>query len=328
MTKMGRLVCADIGGTHARFALAEVADGIVTSISEATTLATADFANLEQAWQHFAQLVASPLPNAAALGVASPIRGDILKFTNSPWVIDRREIAEALGIERSVIVNDFEAVGHAVALAGSGDFTPVAGPTRSPQTPGLTSIIGPGTGLGIAQLLRLPNGYHVQASEGGHTGFAPVDAVDDLILSRLRQQHDRVSVERVVSGAGLGVVYQAIAAMEGVAVDPIDDKALWTLALGGEDPLASAALDRFCMLLGGVAGDIALVQGAHEVVIAGGLGYRLRHILHGSRFYERFCAKGRYESLMASLPVMLLTLEQPGLIGAAAAFARHYPSPN
>jgi glucokinase len=43
-----------------------------------------------------------------------------------------------------------------------------------------------------------------------------------------------------------------------------------------------------------------------------------------SGFANRFCAKGRYESLMASLPVKIITHPQPGLFGAAAAFAKEH----
>ena len=104
----------------------------------------------------------------------------------------------------------------------------------------------------------------------------------------------------------------------------IDDKSLWALGMSGEDSLAAAAVDRFCLALGAVAGDIALAQGGSGVVIAGGLGLRIRDALLKSGFADRFRAKGRFEGLMASLPVKLITHPQPGLFGAAAAFARSH----
>ena len=105
-----------------------------------------------------------------------------------------------------------------------------------------------------------------------------------------------------------------------------DDRTLWTTALEGRDSLAAAALDRFCLCLGAVAGDVALLHGPGPVVIAGGLGLRLADILPQSAFAERFTAKGRYQALMKSLPVKLITHSQPGLLGAAAAFAREHMS--
>ena len=128
----------------------------------------------------------------------------------------------------------------------------------------------------------------------------------------------------MVSGPGIVDIYEALAAMEGRAIQPLDDRTLWQLGTSGEDSLAAAAVDRFCLSLGAVAGDIALAQGASGVVIAGGLGLRIRDTLLKSGFASRFRAKGRFEGLMASLPVKLITHPQPGLFGAAAAFAREH----
>ncbi|MGL5839050.1 MAG: glucokinase, partial [Sphingorhabdus sp.] len=176
---------------------------------------------------------------------------------------------------------------------------------------------------GVAHLLRTSGQYHVQATEGGHIDFAPLDTIEDAILARLRKRYRRVSVERVVSGPGLLEIYETLAGIEGRAIQQLDDKALWTLGTSGEDSLAAAAVDRFCLSLGSVAGDIALAQGGFAgVVIAGGLGLRIKDTLLRSGFAERFRAKGRFEGLMAGLPVKLITHPQPGLFGAAAAFAR------
>jgi glucokinase len=128
----------------------------------------------------------------------------------------------------------------------------------------------------------------------------------------------------VVAGPGISDIYEALAAMEGRAVQQHDDKTLWELGTSGTDSLAAAAVDRFCLSLGSVAGDIALAQGGSAVVIAGGLGLRIKDTLVRSGFAERFTAKGRFEGLMASLPVKLITHPQPGLFGAAAAFAQEH----
>ena len=141
------------------------------------------------------------------------------------------------------------------------------------------------------------------------------------LLARLRKRHNRVSVERVVAGPAISDIYQTLASMEGKAVSDEDDIAIWTRGQDGSDSLAAAAVDRFCMSLGSVAGDMALAQGAKGVVIAGGLGYRIRDALLASGFAERFRAKGRFETMMAGIPVKLIVHPQPGLFGAAAAFA-------
>jgi glucokinase len=158
-------------------------------------------------------------------------------------------------------------------------------------------------------------------TEGGHIDFAPLDSIEDEILNHLRKRFRRVSVERLASGQGLANIYEVLGKIEGLAGRYRDEKMLWTAALAGSDSLASAALDRFCLALGAVAGDIALAQGAQAVVIAGGIGARIKDHLPRSGFRDRFIAKGRFELMMESIPVKLITHEQPGLFGAAAAYA-------
>lgn len=319
---LDKVVAIDIGGTHARFALAEVAGGRVTKLAEPVTLHTADHASFRTAWEKFAETVGEPLPRAVAIAIAGPVRGETIRFTNNPWVIRPATLKTDLDIDAFTLVNDFEAVGHAVAQAHPDDFASLCGPEGPLPERGTISVVGPGTGLGVAHVWRDGPAYRVQATEGGHTDFAPLDSVEDAILSRLRKKYRRVSVERVVSGPGIVEIYEALAALEGRPVQLRDDKTIWQLGMSGEDSLAAASVDRFCLSLGSAAGDIALAQGGAGVVIAGGLGQRIKDSLLRSGFADRFRAKGRFESLMAGLPVKLITHPQPGLFGAAAAFAR------
>lgn len=317
---MNEIVAVDIGGTHARFAIATIAHGRVAQLGEPVTLKTAEHASLQTAWEHFAALSGRSLPRAAGIAVATPISGDVLKLTNNPWIIRPALIAEKLQVDSHVLVNDFEAVGHAVATLGNEHFQHLCGPDEPLPDIGVISIVGPGTGLGVAQLLRRPGAYQVLPTEGGHVDFAPLDALEDAVLKRVRGSFTRVSVERIVSGPGLVAIYEALAGIENRPVATHDDRELWTLALAGTDSLAAAALDRFCMSLGSVAGDFALAHGARAVVIAGGLGQRIATALKQSGFAQRFAAKGRFQSLMERIPVKLITHPQPGLFGAAAAF--------
>jgi glucokinase len=319
------LVAIDIGGTHARFALAEVAQGNVVDLSEPVTMKTAEHASFQTAWEAFDAMLDQPIPRAAAIAIAGPVTGEVIKFTNNPWIIRPALIKERLNVDAFTLVNDFGAVGHAVAQAKTEHFEHLCGPDEPFVSEGTISIIGPGTGLGVAHIHRHNGGYHVQATEGGHVDFAPLDSIEDAILARLRQRFTRVSTERVVSGPGLVGIYETLAAIEGRAIQQFDDKELWALGMAGEDSLASAAVDRFCLSLGSVAGDIALAQGGFGgVVIAGGLGLRIKDILLRSGFDQRFRAKGRFEKLMAAIPVKLITHPQPGLFGAAAAFAKEH----
>ncbi|MEO7554930.1 MAG: glucokinase [Alteraurantiacibacter sp.] len=305
--------------------MAEIGTDGTIVLGDPVTLNTDDHASFQTAWEHFAEIQGGVLPDKVAIAIAGPVSGEVIRFTNNPWIIRPALIGEKLGVAAFTLVNDFEAVAHAVARAPDDQFVHLAGPDVPLPAAGTLSVLGPGTGLGVAWLLRDgKGGIHVQATEGGHVDFAPLDQVEDAILARLRKSHTRVSVERVVAGPAISDIYYTLAALEGKPVHDLDDVAIWTAAQDGSDSLAAAAMDRLCLSLGSVAGDTALAQGATGVVIAGGLGYRLRHYLPHSGFAERFTAKGRFHHLMAQIPVKLITHPQPGLFGAAAAFAAEH----
>jgi glucokinase len=314
---------ADVGGTHARFALAEIDGGRATSLGDPVTLKTSEHGSFQLAWQEFCRR-SGEHPNELAIAFAGPVGGELLKLTNNPWVIRPALIKERLDVDRYTIVNDFGAVAYAVATLGDEHFQHLCGPEQPLPEQGVTSVVGPGTGLGVAALLRKSDGYDVIETEGGHIDFAPLDVLEDRILVELRRSFRRVSIERIASGRGLWNVYEALGAIEGLNLTIRDEKELWTAALAGSDSLANAALDRVCLTLGAVAGDIALAQGAAGVVIAGGVGLRLADYLPRSGFQDRFIAKGRFERRMDEMPVKLITHPQPGLIGAAAAFAKEH----
>jgi glucokinase len=321
---MRQVAVADVGGTHARFALADIEGGRVVSLGEPVTLKTAEHGSFQLAWQEFGRRAGIDLPNELAIAFAGPTGGELLKLTNNPWVIRPALIKERLDVDRYTIVNDFGAVAYAVATLPDADFQHLCGPDRPLPDRGVISIVGPGTGLGVAALLRRSDHYEVIETEGGHIDFAPLDSLEDKILTQLRRNFRRVSVERVVAGQGLPNLYEALGAIENLDVSIHDEKELWEAALAGSDSLATAALDRLCLSLGAVAGDLALAQGAVAVVIAGGVGQRLAGYLPRSGFRDRFIAKGRFERRMDEMPVKLITHPQPGLFGAAAAFAKEH----
>ncbi len=323
---MTEIVTVDVGGTHARFALAEVTKTGDVVLGKSAILQTAQYGSFHEAWGKFRELAARPLPRAAAIAVAGQVVRDAARMTNNPWIIGKAQIGEQLELERYILINDFEAVAHAVAHASAEDFAHLAGPDIPLPATGTISVIGPGTGLGVAYVRRSDGCYQVQATEGGHIDFAPLDPIDDAILAQLRQRYSRVSVERVVAGPSLHSIYEALASLKDRSVVRYDDKDLWTLGTSREDEIAAAAIDHFCLMLGSVAGDLALAHGAEAVVIGGGLGLRIKDTLIRSGFSGRFCAKGRFQAHMEAMPVKLLTHPQSGLFGAAAAFAQQLPS--
>ena len=317
-----KIVAVDIGGTHARFAIAQLVSGARPRFQRVFRYRTSDHADLVATWRHFAQEADEALPPAASIAVAAPIGETIARFVNSSWAIDTRTLKQDLGVDALTLLNDFGAVAHAISLLRPDELLHVQGPEGALPDEGVTTVMGAGTGLGVAMLLRRDRQCHVIETEGGHTAFAPLDAEEFAIAEHLRKQFGRVSIERVASGMGLANLAGAIAAIEARSGDTRDLAALWQRALNGEDPVAARALDRFVATLGSAAGDLALVQGANALVLTGALVNRLADRLRSPLFVDRFRAKGRYVQRMERIAVKIATHAEPGLLGAAVAFQR------
>jgi glucokinase len=309
-----RIAVADIGGTNARFALAEVAGGKVHTLGEPIVLAAKDHSGMAGAWQAFGAQLPEPLPRHAAFGLAGPITGGPVRFVNSHWVVDPASLESDLGLDSALLLNDFGAMAHAAAALPPDQFAHVCGPDVALPEQGNISVIGPGTGLGVAAFQRREEALAIFETEGSHVHFAPLDADEALVSADIVARHGRASIERLVSGPGLGRIIRTFD-----PADVRDDAALWDAALASQEP---RALDLFLAAYGAACGDLSLAHGAFGVVLAGGLTARLLPHIAASRFHARFCDKARYRSRMEAIPVKLISHPQPGLFGAAAAFAR------
>jgi glucokinase len=321
------VVVADIGGTHARFTTATLADGRVAAVEKPLILDVAGYDTLADAWNEFRRVLSRPpnrpLPRHAALAVACPVNGDVLTMANNPWTIVRSELPGQLGVEAPLLLNDFEAVAYATAHLTPDSLPHLCGPDRPLPDEGVTLTIGPGTGLGTAVITRYAGDVVIRGAEGGHIGFSPATDFEDRLMGRLRARHGRVSAERVISGPAIVPICAQISEDLGETNRELGDKQLWTLALEGHDRIAEQAMARFCQMLGAFAGDMALAHNAKAVVIAGGLGKRLMTVLPDSDFEHRFVAKGRFEAAMRRIPVRMIHHPEPGLFGAACALLRH-----
>lgn len=317
---MTDIIAADIGGTNARFARATLDPQGVPTLHTVRKYKVADYPSFQACWAAFARDEGGSLPKAASVAFATAIGREVIKLTNSSWVIRPDTLDEELGLIHLRLVNDFEAVGHAVARLPPENLPLLFGEDKPFPRDGGVTILGPGTGLGVAMIAYDDGEPHVIATEGGHLDFAPLDPLEEKILGYLRGKFLRVSTERIVSGPGLNNIYKAMATISHERVMLMEDAELWQAALEGTDSFARAALERLCMSYGSVAGDLALAQGPHAVVLAGGLTQRMRDFLPQSSFHQRFMAKGRFESLMKSVPIRIAVHEEIGLYGAAAAF--------
>ena len=316
-----RIVVGDIGGTHARFAIAELEGGHRPRIGPMKRYRTRDYPGLAAAWARFEEDSGEPLPGNAALAVAAPIEGEILRFMNSEWRIERRTLGSDLGLERLLMLNDFGAVAHAVSIVQPDDFIHLHGPDALPED-GAITVLGPGTGLGVAILLRRGGRVTVIETEAAHIGFAPLDPEEEELADAIVAQHGRASIERIVSGPGLIDIYRHLGGA--AEIDPNRAGDLWSAAIDGTDAVAVHALDILVRCLAAAAGDFSLAHGAMGVVITGGLANRIPHLLQTPMFASRFTAKGRYRERMQRVPVLLATETEPGLLGAAVAFQRAF----
>ena len=314
---------ADIGGTNARFALTDL-NTPTPALLHQQSLRNGEFASLQHAAEHYLGGVHMH-PARAAIAVASPVGSDEIRLTNRAWSFSRRELQCSLGLAALDVINDFGAVAWAVPGLGDSDVETLYGPTDAPLR-GPVSVLGPGTGLGVATLVEDGRGgWRVVETEGGHVSFAPLGEEEHMIARWMTARFGRVSNERVLCGSGLAHIDGALAAGDDLsaALDQRaqfrDPAAIVAAALDGHDLVARRTLARFCAVLGSVAGDAALIHGARTVMIAGGIVPRFIPFLRSSAFRERFLAKGRFAAHLESVTIRVITHPAPGLLGAAMA---------
>ena len=313
---------ADIGGTNARFALVDPAAPEIAMV-QARSLPNAEFASLQHAIEHYVGLVGLQ-PRRAAIAVASPVGADEVRLTNRAWSFSRSELQRALGLEQLCVLNDFGAVAWAVTALQPDERVALYGPLREPLQ-GPITVMGPGTGLGVGLLVgSAAHGWHVVETEGGHVSFAPLGEEEEAIARWVTARFGRCSTERLLSGAGLSHIEAALRGEDprpppGRPATLREPAEIVAAALDGHDHLARRTLARFCAILGSVAGDAALLQGARSLAIAGGIVPRFLPFLRSSAFRERFLAKGRFAAWLESVAVHVVTHPHPGLLGAAVA---------
>ena len=231
---------ADIGGTNARFALARRDRSGAVHLDHRQDLAAQDHASLALCLSAYLDgLEPSLRPHQAAFGVASPVIGDQIQLTNRDWSFSIEGLKDAFQFNRLDVVNDFSAIGHAVGALRDQDWEALPGPDWPDQLNGVVSIVGPGTGLGVgARILNADGSEVILSSEGGHASFAPIDGMEIEILKVMLGKFPRVSNERILSGPGLGHLYEALSQVRGGAVTSPGTPAILEAALRGSDGLA------------------------------------------------------------------------------------------
>lgn len=315
-----RVLLADIGGTNARFALADTSLAtplIADSIGE---YAVADFPSLADAARHYLDQTGASAQNGV-FAVAGRVDGDEARITNHPWVISLSRTRSALGFDGLRLVNDFAAQAMAVSLLTPADVVAIGGARWSPGAASddrTYAVIGPGTGLGAGGLLVRDGRRYALETEGGHVSFPPGTPEEIEILEKLSAQFGRVSNERLICGPGLVNLHRALSEIAGEDSGPMQPADVTARAAAG-DPRCMRTLDVFCAVFGAIAGDLVLSAGAWDgVFLTGGLAPKLLSSLQHSGFRQRFEHKGRFSPAMARVPTLVVIHPRPGLLGAAA----------
>lgn len=305
---------------------ADLAPGLTSrmTIVREATLPSREIESLESAVEAFVLGAPRLTVRAACLGVAGPVIDGRCVATNLPWEVHEGRLAAAVHAPAK-LVNDLEAAAHGVLTLPADKFLTLQ--EGKPKPGANMALIAAGTGLGQALMVAEAPDYRVVPSEGGHADFAAHDEIQIDLLRFLRAEFGHVSWERVLSGPGLHSVYRFLQMRAGQAApewlrarlqreDP--GAVVGEVGLAGRDPVCAQALDLFVTIYGVQAGNLALEGLAlGGVIVAGGIAPKIRAKLIDGSFMTAFRAKGRLESLLASIPVRVALDPYAPLWGAA-----------
>jgi glucokinase len=311
------LLIADIGGTNARFA---VADPEKPAFGKEMVFDCADFESAEVVVDTYLERTGAPRPSVICIAAAGPVIDGAVQLTNGDWYIEAAAFERKFPAAQVVLMNDFDAVAYSIPLLDDSDLLVVgtAKPVELHQKNFTIGVIGPGTGLGTAGLCRRGGRLFVIGGEGGHVGFAPETERQRRVYAQLAKDLDRVSDESLISGPGIVNIYAAIARIRGEKPQELTAAEVFELASNDSDAIAVESMELFFEVLGQVAGNLVLCLGAVDgVYIAGGIARRYPEMLKKSRFRAGFESKGFYRPMMESIPTRLIMHAEPGLLGAS-----------
>ncbi len=305
---------ADIGGTYARFVL-ETAPG---RFGMPVSLRCAAHADFHAAVRAYIDSLPGGMPVAhAVVAIANPVDGDRVRMTNYHWEFSIEQMRQQLRLETLLVVNDFTALAMSLPRLDASGVRQVGGGKAVARS--VVGLLGSGSGLGVSGLIPAGDGWVSLGSEGGHTSFSPRDERELVVLRHAWQQFDHVSFERLLSGPGLALMHQALAAHAGVRADALDAPEITRRALAGSCAVCVDTIDVFCAMLGTAAANLALTLGAlGGIYIGGGIVPRLGAHFDRSPFRRRFEDKGRFSRWLAAIPTSVITAEQATFIGASA----------
>lgn len=310
---------ADIGGTNIRLGIAR-ANG---EVNEITVYQCREFDSLKAVVEHYLteNYIADSRINAC-FAIACPVENDLIQMTNLPWQFSKSELKEQLNLNKLLVINDYTAIAYAVPYLSDDQKVQIGHGKAQKGKP--ISICGPGTGLGVANVVPVAEKWVALSGEGGHVDFAPIDRTEVKIFEYLNEKYAHVSYEQLLSGLGIEQIYQALVAIHNVELPKLSAKEISEMALSNDCSICRQTLEQFCKILGSFAGNLALTLASFGgVYIAGGIVPRFVEFFNQSEFRSRFESKGRLSQFNQNIPTFVITESQPGILGASAYLRQH-----
>ncbi|MFT5134671.1 MAG: glucokinase [Gammaproteobacteria bacterium] len=311
-------VVADVGGTNARFSLVTGQTDASNSLdlSHQQIYLCQDFINFEDLLGGYITSLGDVKPIGAAVAIAGPLLGNKIKMTNLTWEISIDAIQKQFKLEQFRCINDFGALAYSTLQLEQNDVQIIHQGIHNENAN--RAIIGPGTGLGIAGLVRSGDHWMPVAGEGGHMTYAPASKIEMEIRKVIEPGDKHISAERFVSGPGLVNIYKALSLINGTPFEAISPSAISQRAITKSDHACEEALKLFCKMLGTVAGNACLVYGAYGgVYLGGGILPKIQSEELLNYIAERFQQKGRLQGLLDKVPLYMLRGEFTALKGVA-----------
>ncbi|MBL8512506.1 MAG: glucokinase, partial [Betaproteobacteria bacterium] len=309
----GARLLADVGSMYVRFAL-ETSRGEFTRQS---MVRCADYPDFGGALRGYMNTVADVGVRHAAVAVANPVEGDMVRMTNYHWQFSIEQTRQDVGLDTLVVVNDFTALAAGLPHLPAGELRKVGGGTARDRS--VIGLLGAGTGLGVSALIPADDGWVSLGTEGGHVSFSPTDARETAILDVARGQYAHVSNERLLSASGIELIYRALGQLSKKTIEPLTAPEITARGLAGKSKECAETLEVFCGMMGTAAANLAVTLGAFGGIYVGGsIVPRLGTYFASSPFRARFEAKGRFSNYVAQIPTFVITAENATFIGLAA----------
>lgn len=319
-TSKRQALVADIGGTHARFAISDIDE---LTIDHFAVFQIAMFTTLQDAVAHYLQTIPHK-PEMASFAIAGPINSRQIKMTNAPFSFSEEDLKATTGCNRLTLVNEYAAMALALPFLTPHDVKSIHPGICEKEAPKV--ILGSGSGFGACALIKTPDGWRTIPGEGGHLSFGATNEREMAILKHLLKEYGHASLDHVLSGRGLKTIHSTITEMAGKNEEKIAPIDIVRRAEEAEDPFCIQTLICFSNMLARIASDFALTFDARGgVYLGGGIPPKILQMLDTNEFRDVFESKGRRSDMVSAIPVDVVDAHHAGLLGASIALSEEYP---